>query len=196
MATAAVSTTLVNGTANSAVPVNGNFTDLVTFLNGSVVHRDGTKAFTGVVDHGSNKITGVGAGTLSTDAVNKGQLDLKADLASPTFTGTVTVPTGVAGTSAVNKTQMDAAIDFATPSGDVLAGSTVAATNASQEITVSYGRTFTANPIVTVTNGDRTAANFTASINGKTTTSCTIRCEGAGVGVSVRVDWVAVGTLT
>lgn len=76
MATAAVTTTLVNGTANSATPVNGNFTDLVTFLNNSVTHRDGTKAFTGNQDMGSNKITGLAAGTASTDAVNLGQVTL------------------------------------------------------------------------------------------------------------------------
>jgi hypothetical protein len=58
-------------------------------------------------------------GSMSTpdSAVNKSYVDTaispvtsglaaKADKASPTFTGTVTVPTGVAGTSAVNLTQL------------------------------------------------------------------------------------------
>jgi trimeric autotransporter adhesin len=89
MATAAVSTTLVNGTANSATPVNANFTDLVTFLNNSVIHRDGSKAFAGNVDMGSNKVTLLANGTVSTDAVNKGQMDTAISAAVTAATATV-----------------------------------------------------------------------------------------------------------
>lgn len=39
------------------------------------------------------------AGTAPTHVVNKGQLDLKADLASPIFTGSPTAPTAAAGTN-------------------------------------------------------------------------------------------------
>lgn len=40
---------------------------------------DGTRAFTGDQSMGSNKLTNLADGTASADAVNKGQLDLKAD---------------------------------------------------------------------------------------------------------------------
>lgn len=49
MATASVTTTFVNGTTADASQVNTNFNDLVSFLNGSVVHVDGSKAFTAPV---------------------------------------------------------------------------------------------------------------------------------------------------
>lgn len=44
-------------------------------------------------DAGTQKITGLSNGTIASDAVNKSQLDLKADLASPTFTGDPKAPT-------------------------------------------------------------------------------------------------------
>ena len=49
---------------------------------------------TGAVDMGGNKITNVGAPSASTDIVRKQELDLKAPIASPTFTGTPKAPTG------------------------------------------------------------------------------------------------------
>lgn len=53
---------------------------------------------TGPIAMGSNKITGLADGTNSGDAVNKGQLDLKANLASPALTGTPTAPTAAVAT--------------------------------------------------------------------------------------------------
>lgn len=47
MATAAVTYTFVDGTTASAPQANQNFSDLVNFLNGSVVHKDGSVAMTG-----------------------------------------------------------------------------------------------------------------------------------------------------
>lgn len=49
MATAAVTNTFVNAQDADADEVNTNFSDLVTFINGSAVHVDGSKAFTAVV---------------------------------------------------------------------------------------------------------------------------------------------------
>lgn len=48
--------------------------------------------------------------TVSTLAASLAFANRFGPLDSPTFTGTVTVPTGVAGTSAVNKAQMDTAL--------------------------------------------------------------------------------------
>lgn len=49
MSTASVTNTFVNAATADADEVNTNFTDLITFLNGSVAHVDGSKAFTGNV---------------------------------------------------------------------------------------------------------------------------------------------------
>lgn len=75
MATAAVTNTFVSGQDALASEVNQNFDDLVTFANSSVVHRDGTKAFTGNVDFGANKATNLATPTASTDGVTKGYVD-------------------------------------------------------------------------------------------------------------------------
>lgn len=74
MSTASVTNTFVNATTADATEVNTNFTDLVTFLNGSVVHLDGSKTMTAALPMGSNKITGLANGTVSTDAAAFGQL--------------------------------------------------------------------------------------------------------------------------
>lgn len=71
MATASVTNTFTNGTAADAIQVNTNFADLVSFLNNSVVHRDGTKAFTAAQAMGGNRLTGLGAPTADSDAARR-----------------------------------------------------------------------------------------------------------------------------
>lgn len=70
MATASVTNTFVAATAAVASEVNTNFTNLVDFANNSTIHRDGSKAFTGNMDAGSNKIVNLTAGTAATDAAS------------------------------------------------------------------------------------------------------------------------------
>ncbi len=83
MATASVPNgNFVNGTPADADEVDANFAALVSFLNGSVVHRDGSKAMTAAFDAGSQKIVNLTAGTAAGDAVNKTQLDLKSDVST------------------------------------------------------------------------------------------------------------------
>ena len=59
--------------------------------------------FLNIIDANNSKVTEVATPTLGTDAANKGYVDtklaLKAPLASPTFTGTVTATTATTGTS-------------------------------------------------------------------------------------------------
>lgn len=74
MATASVTNTFTNGTPADAIEVNTNFADLVTFLNNSVVHRDGTKAFTANQPMGGFKLTGLAAGSGAGDSVRFEQL--------------------------------------------------------------------------------------------------------------------------
>lgn len=61
MATASVTNTFVTATTLSSSAMNTNFTDLVTFLNNSVVHRDGSKAMTASLDMGGHDLTNLGA---------------------------------------------------------------------------------------------------------------------------------------
>lgn len=74
MATASVTNTLVTGTTITAAQHNTNYGDLVSFLNGSVVHVDGTKAFTAAQAMGGFKLTGLAAGSAAGDAVRFEQL--------------------------------------------------------------------------------------------------------------------------
>jgi hypothetical protein len=71
MATATVTNTFVNATTITAASHNTNFNDLVSFLNASVVHVDGSKAMSGALAMGTNKITGLAAPTLDTDAATR-----------------------------------------------------------------------------------------------------------------------------
>ena len=75
MATAAVTFTPVNGGTVLASELVTNFTDLVNFLNASVVHRDGALAMTAALAMGANKITGVADPTLAQDAATKAYVD-------------------------------------------------------------------------------------------------------------------------
>lgn len=74
MATASVTNTFVAGTSAVASEVNTNFSDLVSFLNNSVIHKDGSKSMTGALAMGSNRITGLATGTATTDAAQLGQV--------------------------------------------------------------------------------------------------------------------------
>jgi hypothetical protein len=47
MATASITYTFASGALASAAEVNTNFSDIVAFLNGQVIHKDGSVAFTG-----------------------------------------------------------------------------------------------------------------------------------------------------
>lgn len=71
MATASVTNTFTNGTTADATEVNTNFNDLVTFVNGSVLHLDGSKTMTGALAMGSQKITGLADPTADTEAATR-----------------------------------------------------------------------------------------------------------------------------
>lgn len=75
MATASVTNTFVNGQTADATEVNTNFTNLLTFLNASVVHVDGSKTMSGALAMGSNKITGLAAGTVTGDSARWDDVD-------------------------------------------------------------------------------------------------------------------------
>ena len=61
--------------ASSRAKINSSFTEANKIINNELVEVDGSNAMTGALNMGSQKITSLANGTLSTDAVNKGQLD-------------------------------------------------------------------------------------------------------------------------
>lgn len=85
-----------NGIKANATHVDENFTALETAVNGKL-DLDGTSVPTADIPMGGNKLTNVGSPALGGDAATKGYVDnadmLKADLASPTFTGEPKAPT-------------------------------------------------------------------------------------------------------
>ena len=78
MATASITNTFVNQTPAEAAEVNENFSDVVSFLNNSVIHTDGTKAMTASFDAGSHKIVNLATPTTGTDAATKAYADALA----------------------------------------------------------------------------------------------------------------------
>lgn len=94
MATAAV-TYPAFAAPNLADPnqLNQNFDDLVDFLNGDVLHRDGSKVAQAALNMGGFKLLNVATGTASTDAVNKGQMDAAIVAANPGIQGIAYFPT-------------------------------------------------------------------------------------------------------
>lgn len=75
MATAAVTNTFADATPIEAADFNQNFSDLVSFLNASVIQVDGSVAATGDIPLGGNKITGLGTPVADTDAATKLYVD-------------------------------------------------------------------------------------------------------------------------
>ena len=75
IATAAVTNTFADATPVEAADFNQNFSDLVSFLNASVIQVDGSVAATGDIPLGGNKITGLGTPVADTDAATKLYVD-------------------------------------------------------------------------------------------------------------------------
>jgi hypothetical protein len=82
MATASVTYALTNGTTADASQVDTNFDDLVGFLNGSVVHKDGSVSMTGLLTlHAADPST-------ANHATRKSYVDGLVPSASTSFTPT------------------------------------------------------------------------------------------------------------
>jgi hypothetical protein len=79
---------VVTNTTISSTWANTTLTDIATALTGSVA-ADGQTPMTGNLDMNSRKVVLLANGTVSTDAINLGQLT--AALTNPTITGNLTV---------------------------------------------------------------------------------------------------------
>lgn len=78
--------------ANVAVSGTSNLTNLVVSGTTNIASLD----FTGALDLNSSKITSLASGTISTDAVNKNQLDTKMNSASGSGSGLMTLVNNLA----------------------------------------------------------------------------------------------------
>lgn len=87
MATASVTNTLVTGTTITAAQHNTNYGDLVSFLNGSTIHSDGSKAFTAAQAMGGYKLTGLAAATTAGDALRFEQLPADEEIITFSISG-------------------------------------------------------------------------------------------------------------
>lgn len=100
-------------------------------------------------------------GTAANHAVNKSQLDLRAPLESPTFTGAVVVPTGTATNQATNKGQVDAALAAVDllASSRVRWGNVVAMAGALGNLRITFSPGFASTPrLVLLVGGSSTAS--------------------------------------
>lgn len=95
------------GIKANAQHVDDNFNALASAVNGKL-DLDGSSTPTADITMGNHKLTNVATPTLAGDATTKGYVDsallLKANLASPTFTGTPAAPT--VGSVADNSTKL------------------------------------------------------------------------------------------
>lgn len=74
MSTLSLSNIFSNGVDSVASAVNTNFTELTSYLNSSVVHRDGSKALTDDLSMANNRVTNMATGTADGEAVTSGLL--------------------------------------------------------------------------------------------------------------------------
>lgn len=105
------------------VKMDAEFNNLVDAIE-ATLHRGGQNAMIANLPMGGNRITGLGNGTDSGDAVNKGQLDTKLNLTGGTLTGTLTARAittsahdtyDIAATGTRFRTGYFRALDAATP---------------------------------------------------------------------------------
>ena len=117
---------------------------------------------TGAIAMGSSKITGLADGAASGDAINKGQLDLKLNLAGGTMTGDIAIGSNVI-TSSANPTA-DTHLARKAYVDSILGSSTSAATSAATATTkASEASTSASNAATSVTAAATSATNAAAS---------------------------------
>jgi hypothetical protein len=95
MSTLNVPNSIVDGAAVTAVDHQQNYDEIEGFINGSVIHADGSKA----MNVGAQLLLGV-AGTASLAAVTKAQLDSTASTAAAATTAAIATASGDATTKA------------------------------------------------------------------------------------------------
>ena len=103
---------VVSGSTISSSAFNSTITDLANGLSNTMT-RDGKSPATADIPMASHKLTGLAAATTAGDAVRYEQITGFAPIASPTFTGTVTVSGAVEADIAMTYTGQTKATYFA-----------------------------------------------------------------------------------
>jgi hypothetical protein len=111
---------VVTGTTISSTWANNTLTDIATALTGSL-STDGQTTATGALQMGSNKITGLANGTVSTDAVALGQL---GTIATQNANAVVITGGTIDGTTIGTTTRADGKFTTLAANGDVSLTST------------------------------------------------------------------------
>lgn len=170
---------VVAATVISETWANSTLTDIATALTNSLA-ADGQTVMQGNIPFGGYKITGLADATLAQDAVTKAQLDLKAPLASPTLTGTVTLSgADLAFTGLTRRISAD------------FSASTVS-TRAAFVTSTANGST----NVAALPNGTNTTASFQVFVDSDAT-NCVRGIFGAsGVGSEISVESGIAGTAT
>jgi len=103
---------VVSGSTISSSAFNNTIQDIATGLTNAIT-RDGQSPATANIPMGGNKLTGLAAASANGEAVGFEQLSSYAPLASPTFTGTVTVSGAAEADIAMSYTGQTKATYFA-----------------------------------------------------------------------------------
>ena len=147
---------VVTGTTISSSWANTTLSDIASALTGSVA-ADGQTPMTGNLQMGNNKITGLAAGTLSTDAVNLGQItggSVAGSFTTLSASSTVTLSGGTAnGVLYLNGSKVATSGTGLVFDGTNLLVGTTTSNNARIEAAVSASSSY------------QLAANFTNSTN-------------------------------
>lgn len=179
MATASVEYTFTGGTQATASEVNQSFTDLVNFLNASVVHVDGSKTMTGILALPSSNPTS------ADQATRKAYVD-DGNIRRPTAVNPASRAQGAAYVPGTNQLLLRA-------------GSSVITTNGSGIATISFGGAFPVGVgTVVVVNGDADtlAVNFhltNVELNDFTVFATTVGTGAVTASQQLRCNWIALG---
>lgn len=190
MATASVTYTFTSGTTIASAEANTNFSDLVTFLNTDVIHKDASIAFT--------SIPSGPASNPSTD----NQFSRKKYVDDQIAAAVLTRLKGGSGTDSQSAVHYNGPVAHGTDQLLVQAGSTTDTTSVNGRILVQYPDAFptgivsifVCNGNADVGGGNIVAVDYDDS-QSKTGFYATWRDDSGSLvtGASRRVNWIAVG---
>ena len=159
---------VVSNTLITAATQNTTMTDVANGLSNCVT-KDGQTTLTANLPMAGKKLTGLGAGTASGDSVRYDELQLKAPIDSPTFTGNVTLPSTTTAPGFITLGDGASAIQLQTQTGFVTGGTSTAYTLS------------TTTPLATFTASIDVSGNMTVTSVSTGTIVVGMRITGTGI---------------
>lgn len=134
---------------------------------------------TGTLDLNSQKIQNLGTPTVNNDAATKGYVDtadaLKANLESPTFTGTVTLPSGTVTSGMIaDGAIVDADINASAAIADTKLATISTASKVANSATTATATNTNSAIVARDSSGNFAAGTITAALSGNATTATTL----------------------